>query len=360
MNAPARGPAIRELEEGIHLIPSGKAGGSHVYLLRGARRNALVDLGMPADHAYLCENLAHAGLALDDIDLVILTHEHFDHVGDLPNMPARTLVAAHSRAANKLQLDDQFSTMSGAFHGGHVAGHVDILLEDGALIDLGGLRLRTIYTPGHCSGAICLYEPERGALFTADTIFAGGILGGIFASGNISDYIYSLRRLKEFHAVSLYPGHGRMSTNPQADLERAIAGSTLLMGDTRNLFESIRIHDSFKHIVQATVDYSRRAAERRQTERVNSSLEGMVRLDDADHPVTVLNLSLTGARLDREIALPPGARVPLAIAPIADLECEVVSHLEGQTRLRFLRAAPDYHALSDWLRANRQAGRRKG
>lgn len=343
------GGSVVQLEEGIFLIPGRKSGGCNIFVLKGSHKTALIDAGMPGDHEYLCAGLAEIGLAIDDVSLVILTHEHIDHVGGLRDLPKRIVVAAHTRAANKLQLDDSFSTMSGAFAAGRMSGHVDIHLEDGSLIDLGGIRLRTIYTPGHCSGAICLYEPTRGALFTSDTIFAGGILGGIFASGNISDYINSLERLREFRIVGLYPGHGRMSTKPAEDLARAINGSALLMSDTQHLFESINAKGAFDQIKRATVDYSRRAAERRQATRVLSTLQGLIRLEDADHPVGVQNISITGARLDREISVVEGNVVSMCLDFIGDLDCQVVAHLDGNTRLRFHKTSPGHGNLAAWL-----------
>lgn len=346
------------LEEGIYLIPGAKSGGCNMFLLRGTHKLALIDTGMPQDHDFLCSCLAEIGLGIDDINLIILTHEHTDHIGGLRCLPQRIVVAAHASAANKLQRDDQFSMMSGTFSVEKSTVHVDIHLEDGSLIDLGGIRLRTIYTPGHCSGAICLYEPERGALFTADTVFAGGILGGIFASGNLSDYINSLERLREFRLVSMYPGHGRMSANPAGDLERAIQGSALLLSDTRNLFDAINAKGSFSQIRRGAVDYSRRAAERRGHGRVASDLGALLHLEDADHPVSVQNISLAGARLDREIDVATGATVLVTLDSIGELSCEVVAHVDGHTRLKFLGESPDYPDLAAWVRENRKGAQR--
>lgn len=347
--------SIVQLDEGIFLIPGRKAEGCNIYVLKGTRKIALIDVGMPNDHELLCSSLAEIGISINDISLVVLTHEHIDHVGGLLKLPRRVVVAAHARAATKLRLDDEFSMMSRAFGVEKITGHVDIHLEDGALIDLGGIRLRTIYTPGHCSGSICLYEPERGAMFTSDTIFAGGVLGGIFASGNISDYINSLERLREFRLVSMYPGHGRMSTHPSDDLDRAIKGSLLLLSDTRNLFESVNIKGAFNKFRRETGEYSRRAAERREAVRVPGSLDAMVHLGDADHLVTVQNISMTGARLDREIPVVKGETFLLTLGCIGNFECEVIAHVGGHTHLKLLESSPARDSLVVWV-FERQSG----
>ena len=353
MNDRSSARSIVKLEEGIYLIPGLKFSSCHVYVLKGSNKIALIDVGMAINFDVICACLAEIGLSIDDIGIVVLTHEHIDHVGGLGNFPKHIVVAAHYRAANKLRLDDQFSMLSGAYGAKKTAGHVDIHLEDGTLIDLGGIQLRAIYTPGHCSGAMCLFEPNRGAMFTADTIFAGGILGGIFESGNISDYINSLERLRQFRMVSLYPGHGRMSKTPLEDLDRAINGASLLMSDTRLLFDTIKLNGAFNQLLAATADYSRRAAERRNSYRMASEIEASLHLDDADHYVHVINISLTGALLDREVSVEIGTQVFLTISTIAEMECLVVSKRNGKTILKFISSSADYERLASWINDNR-------
>lgn len=349
------GGNIARIDDGIWVIPGRKGGGCNVYVLKGSQRIALIDLGLPDDHDFIEASLRQIGLSFADVGLAILTHEHVDHVGGLMRLPTHVVVAAHARAANKLRLDDQFSMMSGAFNAQRISGHVDIHLENGSFIDLGGLQLRTIYTPGHCSGSICLFEPNRSALFTADTIFAGGILGGIFASGNVSDYIDSLERLRELKLRSLYPGHGRVSSTPYDDLDRGIHGSSLLMSDTKTLFDAINVKSAFDRIKRGTVDYSRRAAERRQDSRLALEHGVLVHLDDADHLANLLNISKVGLRLDRRIPLAIGARATITIDGVTTLDSQVVDHSLDHTRLKFLVASTGYPPLLEWLEERRVA-----
>lgn len=347
------GGAVTRLDDEIFMIPGRKSGGCNVFVLKGARKNILIDVGLPDDFDYLCSGLKEIGLTIDDIQMVILTHEHLDHAGCVPLLPANIVVAAHERAASKFILQDQFSMMSGAFNTRAAASHVDIHLGDGALIDIGGIKLRTVYTPGHCSGAICLYEPNRGALFTADTVFAGGILGGIFASGNIGDYINSLERLRELRLVSLYPGHGRMSSTPGSDIDRAVAGSRLLMNDTQALFDAIDIGSAFKSIKTAAVDYSRRAAERRRSVRVMEQIAAVAHLDTEDCPVETVNLSSHGMLIDRVIPLTRGEKLGISIEGVGKFECEVVAHESGQTRIKLVPSESDHGILTGRLAGKR-------
>lgn len=250
---------IVELRKDIYQLGGPKgSGGCRVYLLRGTKKNLLIDAGLPSDFQHLEAQLGVLGLAADDIHMIVLTHEHVDHVGGVPFFPARTVVAAHGRAANKIALQDEFVLMSKAF--GHRAEdfHIDIQLHHGTFIDVGGYVLHTLHTPGHCSGAICLYEPEQQLLFTGDTIFAGGTLGGIFPSGNISDYIGTLKQLSCMKIMEMYPGHGRTSVDAARDFERAISGSVTLMNDTRSLFDALDSRSEFSNIMKSIATYSKR------------------------------------------------------------------------------------------------------
>lgn len=229
-----------------------------VYLVRGTRRNVLIDTGLESDIEVIDAQLAQCGLTRDDIDIIILTHEHMDHIGGVPAFATRAIVAAHTLAANKIGLQDEFVLMNKAF--GHKAEdfHIDIMLHHGTSIDLGGRSLITIHTPGHCSGSICLYEPNERVLFTGDTIFAGGTLGGILPSGNISDYVATLRHLSSIKVTELYPGHGRISKTPDEDFERAIKGSIGLMNDTKTLFDALTSQEEFSQVMKSVSAYSKR------------------------------------------------------------------------------------------------------
>ena len=100
-------------------------------------------------------------------------------------------------------------------------------------IDLGNYTLRVFHTPGHTSGCISIIESTSGLLFSADSVFAGGTLSYIAESGSIGDYLDSLARLRCFNLKALYPGHGRISTTPVEDIDRAIATAQLLL-ETKN------------------------------------------------------------------------------------------------------------------------------
>jgi hydroxyacylglutathione hydrolase len=134
---------------------------------------------------------------------------------------------------------------------------VDLWLEEGNLIDLGNFRLNVMYTPGHTSACISLFDQDRGLLFAADTLMPGGVMGGVFGSGSISDYIQSLERLKGLDAKILLSGHGRLSDTPQEDVRIAIQRSHALLSDTAQLFDALDARSNFEPIMQSVRDLNK-------------------------------------------------------------------------------------------------------
>lgn len=257
MKAETRHEGIVELKENIFQLGGAKGGGCKVYLVRGRKKNLVIDTGLPTDAPLIGSQLAEIGLSFDDIHIVLLTHEHMDHIGGVPSYPPSTVVCAHTLASNKIGLQDEFVLMSRAFGNTVDDFHIAVNLHHGTVIDLGGYALTTLHCPGHCSGAVCFYEPTHQLLFTGDTMFAGGTLGGIFPSGNISDYIGTLQKLNELKVREVYPGHGRISTEPAADFERAIRGSINLMSETRSLFGALDARSEFRQIMKSIAVYSK-------------------------------------------------------------------------------------------------------
>ena len=229
---------IVEVRAGIYQF-LGEKPGSHVYLIRGWDKNLLIDTGISSNSRYLVECLKQLGLKARDIDLVVLTHEHFDHIGAAAFFFKTAVIAAHRLAANKIELQDEFVTLTRYRDAASKPFYAHVWLEDDALIALGNYELRVIHTPGHTSGCICVYEPNERLLFSGDTVFANGTLSEIATSGNISDYVNSLRRLSTLRIVEMCPGHGRISSTPEQDMKQAVVYARALMEDSKMLFEAI-------------------------------------------------------------------------------------------------------------------------
>jgi hydroxyacylglutathione hydrolase len=171
------------------------------------------------------------GFRVRDIDIVINTHEHFDHIGSNRYFQDYALIAAHRFAATKITVEDRYVTMYKSGDLNEPSLEVHLWLENRFCFDLGNYLLEVVHTPGHTSGSICIYELKRKILFTGDTIFAGGTLSYISESGSIGDYMNSISLLATRKITELYPGHGVISKTPEEDMGKAIQNARALLRD---------------------------------------------------------------------------------------------------------------------------------
>jgi len=212
---------IIELQNNIYLI-QGKGKSSNSYIIKGDRLNMLIDSGLDSNFQLLQENLLKIGLKVRDIDIVVNTHEHFDHIGANRYFQESAIIAAHRFAATKMAMNDRYVTLYKSGDSNELSFYVHLWLESKSRFDLGNYRLDIIHTPGHTSGSICIYEPVKKFLFTGDMLFAGGILSYIAESGSIGDYINSIMSLNTRRIEQIYPGHGEISVSPEEDIKTAL------------------------------------------------------------------------------------------------------------------------------------------
>jgi glyoxylase-like metal-dependent hydrolase (beta-lactamase superfamily II) len=153
--------------------------GSSVFLLLGSRIT-LIDSGPPGSAARVLGALRRAGRSVDDVEQILITHYHPDHLGGLAGLlkhiPAR--VGIHAAEAPALCGD---APMPAPIRYPRLARAlapamrwvrrcpVDTILQDGdELPVLGGLRI--VHTPGHTPGHIALYLPQRGVVIAGDAL----------------------------------------------------------------------------------------------------------------------------------------------------------------------------------------------
>jgi glyoxylase-like metal-dependent hydrolase (beta-lactamase superfamily II)/8-oxo-dGTP pyrophosphatase MutT (NUDIX family) len=125
---------------------------------------------------------------------VVLTHHHRDHVGGAAAV-ARALavpVWAHAETLSRTSLGDLPRRA----------------IEDQEVLDLDGLSLRAIHTPGHAPGHLAFFEPRHGALIAGDLVSGLSTILVGFADGSMEDYLRSLRSLEALPVRTVLPAHG--------------------------------------------------------------------------------------------------------------------------------------------------------
>lgn len=159
--------------------------GTNTWLLRApeADEMVVVDPGQSDD--------VHSAQLIDaapNIALVLVTHGHFDHSQLGAQVHERT--GAPVRAA-----DPTFC------HGGTP-------LADGEVIEVAGLRLEVMTTPGHTADSVSLVVGDADAVLTGDTILGRGTTVVAHPDGVLGAYLDSLRRLHDLGDATVLTGHG--------------------------------------------------------------------------------------------------------------------------------------------------------
>ena len=130
---------------------------------------------------------------------ILMTHNHFDHIGGLVELKSALdiPVAAHLADANDLPLEP------------------DLLLDDGDEISMGVIKLRVLNTPGHTPGSLCFLSSNY--LIAGDTLFPGGP-GRTQSPQEFRQIIQSItEKLFELpDDTEVYPGHGEATTIKEA------------------------------------------------------------------------------------------------------------------------------------------------
>ncbi len=145
----------------------------------------------------------------------ILTHGHADHiVGTAALRQDYPQMRVYIHKLDAPMLTDSQANLS-VYLGRLFAGEpADVLLEDGDTIELAGIKLKVLHTPGHSPGGICLYASQEGLAFVGDTLFAGSIGRSDFEGGDEVQLLESIRTklLTLPDATAVYPGHGMRTT----------------------------------------------------------------------------------------------------------------------------------------------------
>jgi hydroxyacylglutathione hydrolase len=186
---------------------------------------ALID---PGDEA------ARIALAVErtnlEIGWIIITHAHIDHVGGVAALVDEYAcpVLMHAEAEPMLgQLPTQAMMMGLRF--GKVPA-VDRHIEDDEVLEVGGLGLKALYTPGHAPGHLAFYLESEGLVLSGDALFAGGVGRTDLFGGDMELLLRSIveRLMTLPDETRVLPGHGPETTIGEERAHNPFLGGGLL------------------------------------------------------------------------------------------------------------------------------------
>ncbi|WP_129977822.1 MBL fold metallo-hydrolase [Rhodococcus sp. Q1] len=234
----------RDIGDGIHVVPVPvgdlPVGDTQVYVMESPRGVVLVDVGWNDDRSWaaLQNGLATAGLSVTDVEGVVVTHFHPDHVGltgriqeasgcwvamneadfahlevmlsDVDRRPREAELLRRAGAPEDA-IDEVLTTVVPA------VGRPDVLpdrkLGTDETIPLSGRSLRTVLTPGHTPGHACFLLEEHGVLFTGDHVLAtttphvGEFDFPLPQRDALGEYFDSLRAVADLPVRRALPAH---------------------------------------------------------------------------------------------------------------------------------------------------------
>ena len=179
---------------------------SFFYIDDVTKHGFLIDPGAEADR--LLSVIKDNGW---EIEKILLTHGHFDHMGAVDEIRNALAVPVYAFATADAYLLDPFKNLS-ALCGPPIVVRNAMHFSDGETISLHAnpaFALQVIYTPGHTPDSVVFYAESSQAAFVGDTIFKGSIGNYQFPGGNLRDLQQSI--LEKIFALpdstTLYSGH---------------------------------------------------------------------------------------------------------------------------------------------------------
>jgi len=195
--------------------------GTNTWVLRepGARRAVVVDPGPE-----IVEHLDLVAERAGEVGAVLLTHGHLDH-----SEAARSF--AERMGCGVRALDPR-----------HRLGSEG--LQDGDVVEVDGLEVHVVGTPGHTSDSLSFVLPAERAVLTGDTVLGRGTTVVAHPDGQLGAYLDSLHRLHALaeaqEVTAVWPGHGPVIDDALAALDHYLAHRKERLEQVRGALERLR------------------------------------------------------------------------------------------------------------------------
>jgi glyoxylase-like metal-dependent hydrolase (beta-lactamase superfamily II) len=210
----------------------------NVFLIRDGNEAALIDSGFGDDDSYNARIEAVNALSGVKLKYIIITHHHYDHSSGAHRLREATgakivvhqdeedLLINPKQATSDMEIpEDQKEAREQAKKWMAEAAKAvpDLRVEDDAVLQVGSLRLRCVHAPGHTAGHLCIHLQPDDVLFAGDNVLGVGlVMIGPPPSGDMAEYVRSLKKMQALEASLLAPGHGPLVKEPHRKLQELI------------------------------------------------------------------------------------------------------------------------------------------
>jgi hydroxyacylglutathione hydrolase len=182
---------------------------SYLFRLDGSDRALLVDPGDEADK--LLGAIESLGVTLDGI---LLTHTHFDHIGAVAPVARATGAEVWVPEIEKMVLADINSFVPWPGFGPFEDWDAEHTLKGGEKLELAGVEIDVVFTPGHSPGHVTFSIPSEQAIFSGDVLFQQSVGRTDLPGGDWPTLLASIGTLVDTlpPETTVYPGHMGITT----------------------------------------------------------------------------------------------------------------------------------------------------
>lgn len=178
---------------------------TNCYLAINEETRQAVVIDPAACPSYLMGHIKSEGL---EIEAILLTHGHFDHIMGLDGFLQEFHVPVYVHKDDEQLMTDPELNQSGVYTSGYTFG-MGTYIQDGQAIQAAGFEFKVLHTPGHTPGGVCYYAEAEKILFSGDTLFQSSVGRTDFPLGSMSDLVRGIKEKLMVlpDEVLVYPGH---------------------------------------------------------------------------------------------------------------------------------------------------------
>jgi hydroxyacylglutathione hydrolase len=175
----------------------------------GSDRALIVDPGDEAPR--ILQAAEELGVTIDGI---LLTHTHFDHIGAVAPVAKATGAPVWCPEIETPVLADINSFVPWPGFGPYESYDADHTVSGGEKLELAGMEIDVIFTPGHSPGHVTYSVPDETAIFSGDVLFQGSVGRTDLPGGDWATLLDSIRKLVDSQPAetTVYPGHMGITT----------------------------------------------------------------------------------------------------------------------------------------------------